>query len=145
MIPPHLSNDCGGIYVGSGQRRLQDRRAGHELPERNRRPLDNASVEHRDGVQVFPEETVQPLADVLFVVVGCTTTTTKRGGGGGGRGEGSAASAGFRGEPLHVPLRFRRTFATITVIITITFAITAANKNTHHHRCWWHKRGSLPL
>lgn len=82
---PHLSDDCGGIDVGSSQRRLQDRRAGHELPQRNRRPLDDASVEHRDGVQVLPEESVQPLAHVLFVVIGCTRATANRKGAGGTR------------------------------------------------------------
>lgn len=61
----HLPDDGGGIDVGSRQRRLQHRRARHELPQRYRRPLDDASVENGDRVQVLPEKGLQPLADVL--------------------------------------------------------------------------------
>ena len=50
--PPqsHLSNNCGGVDVGSSESRLQNGRAGQELSERNRRPLNNTSIEHRDSV-----------------------------------------------------------------------------------------------
>ena len=79
----HLTDNSGGIDVGSSQGRLQDGRAGQELPKCNRRTLDNASIENGDRVKVFPEEVLQSFSYVLHHRFGFRGVQRGRRGGGG--------------------------------------------------------------